>query len=1051
MANESIEVWRIDPLPDFLVDHTLAGEAEPERLKEHAARWVQLIGSVWEWRDRATFGLRYIARAGRISACFLATPHRRADGPRLVSEMDVLLRAHRLISDPARERVPAAEFEQLSELQRPVFVEVAQYSTRALWRMPAHFQNNEQFKGRYPWLPTAEWNEPLVIYPWWGPGGPFLLPMESLLSQSVAVSLTILLAPTELRSHEWEWLALMAREAQSKGEQNLQQIGSGASVRTVDPSANLAGRLYMANLRRLSATPFLVAAQCAAEDGRIDVARSVAGALQSLVHEPPFERPQQEEQRLPSGAALRGDVPERTSASFSALALHQYREARLLWPQNAEPLARMPYLADAQGAATIFRLPVSVRGGVPGMRVKQLPPDFHPGARESRRPPDQLQLGHYHAGGGAFLPVRDLCKHALITGFTGSGKTVTVMQILHQLWVDHQVPFLVLESAKQEYRGLITVEAMQTRQPALRVYTLGNELVAPFRLNPFELLPGVRVEAHVSRLQACIEAAIPPIGPSASIISEALLRAYEQCGWSLTDCYPLQGVARRRFPVLSDFVRTVEQVLTDRAYEGEVKSNLQAALVGRFKPLLLGGKGRMFDTQRSAPGPCELFAGPVVLEMNDLNLDDKALVVMFLLTLLREHRELNRSQHGELKHVTMVEEAHNVLEEVSSQGGGEGATSADTRYKAVQAFCAMLTEIRSLGEGLIIADQSPEKLARDALRNTNVQIAHQLRDGHDRDAIANAMIMEDEQRDYVGKLPPGQAALFRTGLEKATFICVEKYSPGSDDFQAAPTRADTAAFTAWKRRFRGYGFNPLLADADLARYMEQADPALLQRRRLVVPYPECDLCRSQCRFRDAVFPEASTESARRHGAHWLKLTDRVYREQAGVSFEQMWRRAVDLAAAALSAANISCMADAVWCHFTHLWDFATRDAGLDRQSADHQLGARERDELEAALRRMGVPSASVKSLVVWSGDRQVAAHALAGRPIVIGSSASAQVRIPQVEGVPEIVAVVSETGGAVHLENRVSGARRSLPVGARIQVRPFVLEVRESAPVTKRR
>lgn len=223
------------------------------------------------------------------------------------------------------------------------------------------------------------------------------------------------------------------------------------------------------------------------------------------------------------------------------------------------------------------------------------------------------------------MPICDLTKHALICGFTGSGKTVTVLQILHQLWADHHIPFLVLESAKQEYRGLMGVSSLSN---VLRMFTLGNETAVPLRLNPFELLPGVRVEAHLNKLQTCFEGAIPPIGPSSSVISETLLRVYEARGWSLTDICPKQG-PRRQFPVMSDFVGCVEQVIEERGYEGEVRSNMRAALVGRFQPLLFGSRGRMFDTQRSMPSPNELFGCPTVLEMNDLHLEDKALVVMF--------------------------------------------------------------------------------------------------------------------------------------------------------------------------------------------------------------------------------------------------------------------------------------------------------------------------------------------------------------------------------------------------------------------------------------
>jgi hypothetical protein len=244
---------------------------------------------------------------------------------------------------------------------------------------------------------------------------------------------------------------------------------------------------------------------------------------------------------------------------------------------------------------------------------------------------------------------------------------------------------LVIESAKHEYRGLLSVEGFDSTDN-LRVYTVGNEVCAPFRFNPFELLPGVRVEAHISKLQTCFEGALPPIGPLASLIYEALLNVYSQKGWQLTDHYPGNGEkVYRSFPTMSDFAASVEDLIGVRGYQGEVRNNLTAAIAGRIKPLILGSKGKMFDTQHSNPVADELFKIPTILELNDLNQDDKALVVMFLLTLLREYREISPATDGKLKHVTVVEEAHNVLENVQSTGSADGG-SADTRYKAVQAF-----------------------------------------------------------------------------------------------------------------------------------------------------------------------------------------------------------------------------------------------------------------------------------------------------------------------------------------------------------------------------
>jgi hypothetical protein len=159
----------------------------------------------------------------------------------------------------------------------------------------------------------------------------------------------------------------------------------------------------------------------------------------------------------------------------------------------------------------------------------------------------------------------------------------------------------------------------------------------------------------------------------------------------------------------------------------------------------------------------------------------------------------------------------------------------------------MLAEIRALGEGLIIADQSPEKLAADAMRNTNVQIAHQLRDSNDRNAVANAMIMSEDQRDYLGKLRTGRAAIFYTGLEKATFVDVDLFVPPSD----LPV--------AQQANYPGFGMRAV-SDAEVRKLM---DP-VVQHYRIELPLPGCELCQSPCLKRKGLLkaprdPQSSAE------------------------------------------------------------------------------------------------------------------------------------------------------------------------------------------------
>jgi hypothetical protein len=294
-----------------------------------------------------------------------------------------------------------------------------------------------------------------------------------------------------------------------------------------------------------------------------------------------------------------------------------------------------------------------------------------------------------------------------------------------------------------------------------------------------------------------------------------------------------------------------------------VKSNVEAALVGRFKPLLMGSKGLMFDVQACDPPPEILFEEPVVLEMNDLNLDDKAMTVMFILTLLREYREIHKAGKRGLQHITMVEEAHNILEEVGSHSGSE--SQADTRSKAVATFCSMLAEIRSLGEGIIIADQSPQKLARDAIRNTNLQIAHQLRDGHDRETMASAMIMDEDQVNFLAKLEVGHAAVFWTGREKAGFIKANQYYDGPNP--------------------PGVGFARDMCDQELQDYME------------------------------GFFGKRTYD----RWVDWYLLIKPETRRQRGITLGGYWEMAVELACQSQGGNAVSVTAEDAWLTFTARW------------------------------------------------------------------------------------------------------------------------------------
>lgn len=794
-----------------------------ERLREHVARWIEFIGSLWSWSERAAFCLRYVGSAGEVDAALLAKVTDPKDEALLASTLHALLRSHRILVDPGAALIPdPTRSKWMPPGPAGTLIEVHQQKNTTICQTDGL---KKKIRERLPDLADSFLNAPPLVIPWRGPGGPFLLPMECLATSPYPLILSVYLQPTMLQEFEAKVLREMAAAAESVAEQVAGGHRTGAGgLRTADPVSRLVSHALESSLRRLSTHPFLIAVHCAASRADSGPAQDLAGGMRALVFEQPVDRRHDVEDQLACGA---DEVILRSPAEGTdSTMLPQFRElAFTLQPSKVDPLCRLPYLADAAGAATMFRLPVSVRGGVPGMEVRQLPPDFNPGRRltiqeakcskdANGKPVRNIVLGRLHQGGWASVPVDDLTKHMLITGFTGSGKSQTIWFLLHQLWTlkpdpskaeetqptrnrsfaspespgnpkdakGGGIPFLVIESAKQEYRGFLGVTEIAKD---LRVFTLGNETCAPFRLNPFHLQEGVRVESHISRLQACFEGALPMWGPLQSVLIEALVRTYDDKKWGLhrrwrlTETYTKKETSLGRlFPTMSEFYSMIEKVIGERKYQGEAHSNVLAAITGRIKPLTMlvpTSVSRMLDTQKSVDLH-DLFTHPAVLELNDLNDQAKSLIMMFLLTMLREYREGHASER--LVHVTVVEEAHNVLAESPSAQGGEN--TSDTRRQAVQFFCQMLTEIRALGEGLIIADQSPEKLAPDAMRNTNVQIAHQLRDSKDRDAVARALLMTEEQRDFVGKLRPGHAAVFYTGLERATFVKVPNYRDEKD-------------------------------------------------------------------------------------------------------------------------------------------------------------------------------------------------------------------------------------------------------------------------------
>lgn len=363
------------------------------------------------------------------------------------------------------------------------------------------------------------------------------------------------------------------------------------------------------------------------------------------------------------------------------------------------------------------------------------------------------------------MDINDLSRHALIVGITGGGKTNTMKVLLSEIWRKNGIPFLVIESAKREYIELLQISPIKAEREfeTLDVFTLGNETVhgVKYRLNPFEVIPGIAIQTHIDYLLSTFNASFEMYAPMPYILEQAVYEVYKDKGWDLFSGRNIRGL--KEFPTLSQLYYKID-VVTDRlGYDSEVQSNVKAALKARINSLRVGGKGAMLDTPKSIPMD-QLLSNPTVFELEDIGDDDtKAFVIGILLVQLYEYRKVSGSSK-ELKGVLVVEEAHRLLKNVT---GTEGNNS---RAKAVEFFCNMLAEIRSFGQGIIIADQIPTKLASDTIKNTNLKIVHRTVMEDDRECIGAAMHMTEEQKDYLSSLGRGCAAVFKEGDNRPKLV-----------------------------------------------------------------------------------------------------------------------------------------------------------------------------------------------------------------------------------------------------------------------------------------
>lgn len=379
------------------------------------------------------------------------------------------------------------------------------------------------------------------------------------------------------------------------------------------------------------------------------------------------------------------------------------------------------------------------------------------------RPEDRITIGRIFDLGQVTekdveLDNRSLNMHTFVTGSTGSGKSNAVYQMLIELHQDN-IPFLVVEPAKGEYKDVFG------GWKDVNVYSTNPKIAPLININPFKFPDSIHVLEHIDGLVEIFSVCWPMYDAMPAFLKTAILNSYERIGWDLgSSTYEGDEVEYPDFEMLAE---ELEILIADTDYSAEVKGNYTGALVTRVKSLTVGLNKFIFTVEQTPYH--NLFDENCILDISRVkSAETKALLMGLMVYILNEYRSdtKNESDSG-LKHVTVLEEAHNLLKNISG-------SRSELVGKSVEMITNTIAEIRTYGEGFIIVDQSPSSVDIAAIKNTNTKIVLRTPEINDREAIGKSIGLKESQLNEIAKLPSGVAVVYQNDWINPVLAMIDK-------------------------------------------------------------------------------------------------------------------------------------------------------------------------------------------------------------------------------------------------------------------------------------
>ena len=432
---------------------------------------------------------------------------------------------------------------------------------------------------------------------------------------------------------------------------------------------------------------------------------------------------------------------------------------------------------------------------------------------------DKLELGNiFHMNhveeNTVELTKKSLASHTFITGSTGAGKSNTVYQIIEKAR-KKDVKFLVIEPAKGEYKHIFGSDK------DVLVYGTNPSLTPLLRINPFSFPAGIHILEHLDRLVELFNVCWPMYAAMPAVLKSAVEKSYQDCGWDLMRSQNKYG--EMLYPSFVDVAYNIKEIIDNSEFDTDNKGAYKGSLLTRLESLTNGINGMIFICDEISNE--DLFDKNVIVDLSRVGSSEtKSLIMGMLVLKLQEYRMTSNEMNVDFRHLTVLEEAHNLLKRTSTEQSSE---SANLLGKSVEMLSNAIAEMRTYGEGFIIADQAPGLMDMSVIRNTNTKIIMRLPDQTDRELVGKAANLNEDQIKELAKLPCGVAAIYQNEWVQPVLCKVDRFTANDKRYTFTP---DNDVYLDAEVKTVSESLLDCIMDKELFRKSNKRDISLLKSR-----------------------------------------------------------------------------------------------------------------------------------------------------------------------------------------------------------------------------